>query len=296
MQEVTKELQPKWNAVIVDVFAAFIRICEQYGLRYFCAGGTAIGAVRHQGMIPWDDDIDVFMPRSDYDRFIALAAHSMPEGYEVQTPYNTKDYPMYFSKMCNARTTLLENERIPCIFGLYIDIFPLDGACDDIETCYQKKCRFKRLMNKLEAISTHNSFGEYVSLLKKRSEWGRFAVKTVAFFCRPWLRKWLLKQMDTIAYANDYAQSSSVVTYSGVYHKQEIYPKAWLEAPQMFAFEGLKVSLPHDYDAYLRHFFGDYMTLPPVEKRASHHQKVFFNLDKRIALSDVKRLLKKTKS
>ena len=59
MQEVTKELQPKWNAVIVDVFAAFIRICEQYGLRYFCAGGTAIGAVRHQGMIPWDDDIDV---------------------------------------------------------------------------------------------------------------------------------------------------------------------------------------------------------------------------------------------
>ena len=55
MQEVIKELQPKWNAVIVDVFAAFIRICEQYGLRYFCAGGTAIGAVRHQGMIPWDD-------------------------------------------------------------------------------------------------------------------------------------------------------------------------------------------------------------------------------------------------
>ena len=291
MQEVTKELQPRWNAVIIDVLSAFIRICEAQGLRYFCAGGTAIGAVRHQGMIPWDDDIDVFMPRPDYDRFLRLAAHSMPEGYEVLSPYATKDYPMYFAKMCNARTTLLENERIPCVFGLYIDIFPLDGACDDVETCYREKRRFKRLMNKLEAVSTHNSFGEYVGLLAKRREWGRFAVKTVAFCCRSWLRRWLLKQMDSIAYGHDYALSSRVVTYSGAYQRQEIYPKAWLETPQMFAFEGLMVNLPHDYDAYLCHFFGDYMTLPPVEQRASHHQKVFFDLDKRLDLKAIKRIL-----
>ncbi|WP_281800147.1 LicD family protein [Segatella maculosa] len=291
MQEVTKELQPRWNAVIIDVLSAFIRICEAQGLRYFCAGGTAIGAVRHQGMIPWDDDIDVFMPRPDYDRFLRLAAHSMPEGYELLSPYATKDYPMYFAKMCNARTTLLENERIPCVFGLYIDIFPLDGACDDVETCYREKRRFKRLMNKLEAVSTHNSFGEYVGLLAKRREWGRFAVKTVAFCCRSWLRRWLLKQMDSIAYGHDYALSSRVVTYSGAYQRQEIYPKAWLETPQMFAFEGLMVNLPHDYDAYLRHFFGNYMTLPPVEQRASHHQKVFFDLDKRLDLKAIKRIL-----
>jgi len=291
MQEVTKELQPRWNAVIIDVLSAFIRICEAQGLRYFCAGGTAIGAVRHQGMIPWDDDIDVFMPRPDYDRFLRLAAHSMPEGYELLSPYATKDYPMYFAKMCNARTTLLENERIPCVFGLYIDIFPLDGACDDVETCYREKRRFKRLMNKLEAVSTHNSFGEYVGLLTKRREWGRFAVKTVAFCCRSWLRQWLLKQMDSIAYGHDYALSSRVVTYSGAYQRQEIYPKVWLETPQMFAFEGLMVNLPHDYDAYLRHFFGDYMTLPPVEQRASHHQKVFFDLDKRLDLKAIKRIL-----
>ena len=291
MQEVTKELQPRWNAVIIDVLSVFIRICEAQGLRYFCAGGTAIGAVRHQGMIPWDDDIDVFMPRPDYDRFLRLAAQSMPEGYEVLSPYATKDYPMYFAKMCNARTTLLENERIPCVFGLYIDIFPLDGACDDVETCYREKRRFKRLMNKLEAVSTHNSFGEYVGLLTKRREWGRFAVKTVAFCCRSWLRRWLLKQMDSIAYGHDYALSSRVVTYSGAYQRQEIYPKAWLETPQMFAFEGLMVNLPHDYDAYLRHFFGDYMTLPPVEQRASHHQKVFCDLDKRLDLKAIKRIL-----
>ena len=193
--------------------------------------------------------------------------------------------------MCNAHTTLLENERIPCVFGLYIDIFPLDGACDDVETCYREKRRFKRLMNKLEAVSTHNSFGEYVGLLTKRREWGRFAVKTVAFCCRSWLRRWLLKQMDSIAYGHDYALSSRVVTYSGAYQRQEIYPKAWLETPQMFAFEGLMVNLPHDYDAYLRHFFGDYMTLPPVEQRASHHQKVFFDLDKRLDLKAIKRIL-----
>ena len=146
-------------------------------------------------------------------------------------------------------------------------------------------------MNKLEAVSTHNSFGEYVGLLMKRREWGRFAVKTVAFCCRSWLRRWLLKQMDSIAYGHDYALSSRVVTYSGAYQRQEIYPKAWLETPQMFAFEGIMVNLPHDYDAYLRHFFGDYMTLPPVEQRASHHQKVFFDLDKRLDLKAIKRIL-----
>ena len=97
--------------------------------------------------------------------------------------------------------------------------------------------------------------------------------------------------MDSIAYGHDYAQSSRVVTYSGAYQRQEIYPKAWLETPQMFAFEGIMVNLPHDYDAYLRHFFGDYMTLPPVEQRASHHQKVFFDLDKRLDLKAIKRIL-----
>ena len=291
MREYDEETLHHLQRVERMIFKDFIDTCEKYNLRYFGIGGTGIGALRHKGFIPWDDDIDVFMPRPDYDRFLALAAHSMPEGYEVLSPYATKDYPMYFAKMCNARTTLLENERIPCVFGLYIDIFPLDGACDDVETCYREKRRFKRLMNKLEAVSTHNSFGEYVGLLTKRREWGRFAVKTVAFCCRSWLRRWLLKQMDGIAYGHDYALSSRVVTYSGAYQRQEIYPKAWLETPQMFVFEGLMVNLPHDYDAYLRHFFGDYMTLPPVEQRASHHQKVFFDLDKRLDLKAIKRIL-----
>ena len=113
-----QQLLDNIHALLKEILAEFDRVCTKLDIPYAVYGGTAIGAVRHQGFIPWDDDIDVFMPRPDYDRFLALAAHSMPEGYEVMTPYNTKDYPMYFSKMCNAHTTLLENEHIPCIFGL----------------------------------------------------------------------------------------------------------------------------------------------------------------------------------
>ena len=72
MQEVTKQEQPRWNGILVEVFSTFISFCARHQLRYFCAGGTAIGAVRHQGMIPWDDDIDVCMPRPDYERFRKL--------------------------------------------------------------------------------------------------------------------------------------------------------------------------------------------------------------------------------
>ena len=99
--QVTPELQPKWNAIITDVFRKFIEICKENDLSYFCCGGTAIGAIRHQGMIPWDDDIDVFMPRPDYDKFIKIAQSVELDKYELITPFTHPNYPLYFAKLCN---------------------------------------------------------------------------------------------------------------------------------------------------------------------------------------------------
>ncbi len=292
MQTVTKEQQPRWNAIIVDVLRAFDKICREQNLTYFCGGGTAIGAVRHHGIIPWDDDIDLFMPRPDYDRFLALTDGKELGDYEVLTPWNTDNYPFHFTKMCNRNTTLIEEVDTPCVTGLFIDIFPLDGTADDLAEAARLKRRFRKISNRLEAISTHNRFSDYLSLLGKRSEWGRFLVKTAGFFFRRPMRKALLGKMERICRWYDFASATNVVVYCGVYNEREIYPKSWAGHQVFFPFEGLEVPLSNGYDNYLRQFFGDYMQLPPEEKRVSHHVKAFFDMDRRWSDEELKPVLR----
>ena len=279
---VTEELQSKWNAILLDILKTFIGICKENNLTYYCCGGTAIGAVRHKGFIPWDDDIDVLMPRPDYDRFIEITQATGLGNYEVVTQHNKKDYPLSFAKLCNSNTTLIEEADTPCVYGLYIDIFPIDGAPDNYDDFVKIEKRFVKTRNKLEAISTHNTFAEYISLLGDKKEWGRFVRKTFGFFFRKAYRTSLIKQLDDICYKYAYDKCNMVAVYSGAYELKETYPKEWLDGTSQFTFEGLDVALPKNYDAYLRHYFGDYTQLPPIEKRVSHHQKAYFNMDMRV--------------
>ena len=173
-----KNIKKEWNAAILDILKTFISICHTHNLRYYCCAGTAIGAVRHHGMIPWDDDIDVIMPRPDYDRFLEIARHEDFGNYEVVTPYNNERYPLYFSKLVNKNTTLIEEKERPCIIGLFVDIFPLDATADDVEQAKALQRKYVKHINCLNAISTRNTFGEYLTLLTHRKTWGRFVVKT----------------------------------------------------------------------------------------------------------------------
>lgn len=288
---VTPDLQPKWNAIIVDVLREFIDICKQQNYTYYVCGGTAIGAVRHNGIIPWDDDIDVFMPRPDYDKFLAFAKDYHSDKYEVLTPYTTKDYPMYFAKLSNKNTSLIENADIPSLWGLYIDIFPIDGAAEDKEEAARDQVRFRREMNKLEAISNHYSFAKYISLLGTRKEWGRFLRKTLGFFARKWYRGKILDRMEKICRQYNFTTSPNVMAYSGCYGSREVFPREWLEGIVEKPFENLTVNLFGGYDGYLRQLYGDYMQLPPVEKRISHHTKAYFNLERRISKKEFNNIL-----
>ncbi len=281
MKEVTPEEQLRWNSIILDVLAHFVDFCNDHGLTYFCCGGTAIGAVRHHGMIPWDDDIDVFMPRPDYDRFVLLAQQQDLGDYELVTPYNKENYPLYFVKLCNRHTTLQEQADCPCVHGLYVDIFPIDGAPDDYESARAMERRFTKTKHKLEAISTRVSFAAYVSLLAKPAEWGRFVRKTVGFLFRSVYRRRLLREMEAVCRQYDYDKSTLVAVYCGSYGPKEVFPKEWLQGTVAFPFEGITVQLPSGYDQYLRQYYGDYMQLPPEDKRQSHHLKAYYNLYER---------------
>ena len=276
-----KKVKDRWNATILDILKAFMQICDKHGLRYYCCAGTAIGAVRHHGIIPWDDDIDVIMPRPDYDRLLEIAKREDFGKYEIISPYSDPTYPLYFSKLSDRTTTLIEERERPCVIGLFVDIFPLDATDDDIDEAKRLKDKYTKIINRLNAVSTHNTFGEYMHLLTDPKEWGRFAIKTLAFFCRTTIRRRLIAQMDEISHRYDYDQARNVQVYTGSYGYMEVFPKEWLGDGKMFPFEDTEVPLPQEYDKYLRHFFGDYMQLPPVEQRVEKHHRAYVNLDRK---------------
>lgn len=293
MKEFTAEELKEWKRIIIDVLAEFHSICKENGLRYFACGGTAIGAVRHGGIIPWDDDIDVSMPRPDYDRLVEVCNNRDMGDYELVTPRNTENFPVPFMKLCSLKTTLIEEHDTPCIIGAFIDIFPLDGTSNDPLEAVRLKKRYNRIWNKLEAISTHNTFAEYISLLKDTHEWGRFAVKTVGFFFRKQLRTFILNQLDKISYKYPFETADNVIVYGGSYGEREIMPKSFCEGDDVeMPFENILIAMPSGYKHYLTRIYGDYMKLPPIEKQVSHHLHHVVDLTRRLDRETAMKLYK----
>lgn len=284
-----KNIKQEWNNTLIDILKAFIEICDKHQLRYYCCAGTAIGAVRHHGIIPWDDDIDVIMPRPDYDRLMQLAETEDFGKYQIVSPYGQdKTYPYYFSKIVDSETTLIEERERPCIIGLFVDIFPLDATDDDVEKAKRLKDKYTKVINRYNAVNTHNTFWEYLSLLSHRREWGRFVIKTAAFFFRSAMRRRLIRKMDCLSHLYDYDKAKNVQVYTGSYGHREVFPKAWLGQGKEFPFEHTTVLLPEHYDQYLRHFFGEYMQLPPEEQRVEKHNRYYLNMEKRETWEEIK--------
>lgn len=286
MKELTQEELIQWKRVITDVLREFHEICHKHGLTYYAVGGTAIGAVRHKGIIPWDDDIDVAMPRPDFDKFVDLCRASDLGGYELVDASNTQGYNLSFPKFCNKNTTLVERWDTPCVIGLFIDIFPLDGAPEDTEVTKVLVEKYRKLRNRYEAISTHNTFGEYIALLTKPKEWGRFVVKTLGFFFRKQMGKRFLSQMEAISRTVPFGETSKVINYGGAYGIREMFNISLLKGETVtLPFENIEIDMMPEYDTYLRGVYGDYMQLPPEDKRIPHHLKAFYDLKARVKVN-----------
>lgn len=283
MKELTAVELTEWKRIVTDILREFHTICKENNLRYFCCGGTAIGAVRHKGIIPWDDDIDISMPRPDYDRLVEVCQQRDMGNYELVTPYNTPDYPLPFMKLCRKDTTLIEQKHIPCVIGVFIDIFPLDGTSSDVTEAARMKRQYEKLWHKLEAVSSRSSFAEHISLLKDRKEWGRFLTKTVAFFWRDGMRRQLLRRLEAISRSHPFDTSQNVIVYGGSYGAKEIMPKSFCEGSDIpMPFENITAMMPSGYNEYLTRIYGNYMQLPPKEKQVSHHYHAVVDLTRRL--------------
>ena len=245
---------------MLEFLAAF---CDTHNLRYYLIGGTLLGAVRHKGFIPWDDDVDVVMPRADYDRFKALCKAELPNAYFLQTPEDSPRYPMEITKVRKKGTVYLTklhqrfNTENP---GIWIDIFPLDNVP-------HQRSFFQDFYGKLYQHVVKKILFRYSEDPAVFTAIGRLQYRLVHLL--PWkcyiaLRKALLQHYngrDCDYYANYGSQYG--------YIKQTM-PKSAYDPPVKLEFEGKLFSAPRDYDFILRRIFGDYMQLPPEEKRRMH--------------------------
>mgnify|MGYP000796775772 CR=1 FL=1 len=123
----TYDIRPLQLRILKNLLA-IDKVCKEHNLRYYIMAGTMLGAVRHKGFIPWDDDLDIGMPRADYDLLMTNAKEWLPEPYEAVCAENDKEYPLPFAKIQDADTTLIERMHLKYLGGVYIDVFPLDGV------------------------------------------------------------------------------------------------------------------------------------------------------------------------
>ena len=248
--------------LLLEMLLEIDSFCRVNGIQYFLTGGTLLGAIRHKGFIPWDDDIDIAMIREDYERF----AETFNEKYIGHLKWidlsNTENYYLPFGKIIDTRTSLFENIAYAIEIGIYIDIFPIDNLGDDEEIAAEK-------INPIKAL--------HVS--KERS-----IIKNIAILlCKlyPCDGNKLAKKRDSkykrIAKGNN---GKYVANLYGAWGTKEITLKSNFDSALETDFEGHQFMIPVGYDNLLKDVYGDYMKLPPEEKRVSHHENKAYWKDK----------------
>lgn len=261
---------------LLEMLKWFHNFCVEHNLVYYAIGGTLLGAVRHHGYIPWDDDVDLGLPRKDYVRLIEYMKECNSDKFVLECPSSKKDFVYGYCKLYDTTTTLIENTRYKTKRGAYIDIFPIDGIGNNLE---ESKKNFTAINRKLNFVNTK------VCALRK----GRAFYKNLAIIlsrCVPGNWQKSLQKVEKLCAAHDYDESLYVGNLYGNWHEKEIVKKEWLGNPRLYTFEDMQLYGPQNADAYLTAIYGDYMTLPPIEKQASHHDYILLDLDKSYECSE----------
>ena len=240
----------------LDLLQKTADFCEKNGIRYFLCGGTLIGAIRHKGYIPWDDDIDIAMPRPDYDRFVKSFNH--PENYyQVVSPDINSEYEYCFAKVYDNRTVLNELHYPGDTFGVYIDVFPADGVKD------ASQIRKIMLLRKILNTKRANYFKRTIS----KKIINTFGKMLLLPYSAHQIAKWIDNECRKYAFGS--LPKAGVI--ANPFGPGEMVDKSVFDSEVYREFEGRKYRVPIGYDTWLRSVYGDYMQLPPVEHRVSHH-------------------------
>ena len=243
------------------ILCAFKKYCNRFGLKYYLEGGTLLGAVRHKGFIPWDDDIDTIMPRQDYEKLIQLTKKSpINENIEVITRDSGTEFHSPYLKLCNKKTLVKEGENLSST-GIFIDVFPIDGAANSEKAIKSQYKRNNYLM----------LFRDYSWMSKNELNKLPLSKRIVARVCSFIGKDYWTNRVDKVFGRYEFGTTKYVsqIAWSSilVYNLTDEY-KNQVE----LEFEGELFTVPSCYDKRLRSMYGDYMKLPPLEERNPKHR------------------------
>ncbi len=257
------------QSALLEMLRWFDGVCRKNGLRYYALGGTLLGAVRHQGFIPWDDDIDVGMPRADYERLCALLEDKQGR-YVLETPFSgAPDFCYAYAKLYDTATTLTEKRRKPIKRGVFIDVFPLDGVGNSEEESRRHYKRVRRIFNLHVTVTTSCRKGRH--FLKNAA--------VVFVHCIPSFmlnKEKLAEKLHKVCRRYDFDTSAYISTWG----EREMMPRRIFGDPTPYTFEDMQIYGAAQYDDYLKHLYGDWEKLPPEEKRVSHHMFLEVDLER----------------
>lgn len=265
------EILKKLQKTQIEILKDFDLICNKYNLDYFMLGGSGIGAIRHHGFIPWDDDIDVAMMREHYNKFLEVIDREMGDKYKILTPLVDKRYACNVTHLQKKGTKFVPelSKNLKCDLCIDIDIFPLDNMPDD-EDLRKKQLRNTWLLSKLLYLCGSGSPLIPLKGLKKIIAtiacWIIHVVLKIFHVSPRWIYSLLRKEQTKY---NDiqckYLCPFEVTMAKNAFiSKEEMYPL--VKVP----FETMEVYMPNQYDTYLTRLFGDYMQIPPEDKRVNH--------------------------